>query len=105
MLGKKMTPRIDALTSKSESGTESDWPSITSALRSDGPAAAARSRRRATMPGAKSVASTLPPARAASRLKAPLPAATLSTRSPGLTFNNRNASAANCELSPSNAFS
>jgi len=45
------------------------------------------------------------PARAAKRLKAPVPAATSITRSPGLRFRSLRTSAANCELSLSKASS
>jgi hypothetical protein len=70
-----MTPKIEKTASKDASGSSSACPSITCARTLASPAAATR----ATMPGAKSVASTRAPVRAAASASAPVPAATSST--------------------------
>jgi hypothetical protein len=74
-----MSPKLEVAMSNVESATESACPSIisTSALSA---ASITCWRSTSTIPGAKSVASTLAPRRAASNASAPVPAATSSSR-------------------------
>src|SRR6266508_150788 len=90
-----MRPNNDATTSNESSVTRRAWPSMAAVCTTVSPCTADLLASFLSIPTEKSVANTSSPRRAAAKVKAPVPAATSSTREPGFTCTRRTASSAN----------
>src|SRR6266511_1887617 len=90
-----MRPNNDATTSNESSVTRRAWPPMAAVCTTVSPCTADLLASFLSIPAEKSVANTSAPRRAAAKVKAPVPAATSSTREPGFTCTRRTASSAN----------